>query len=98
MPADKLNRALRNRARIPSTPDGRDFVVHGRLWRMSSPALAPDQRQALVDRLMRAQRGVGSAIKAGDADAERLARAEVGTTKHALGERGPGWWDTARWI
>jgi hypothetical protein len=76
----------------PSTPDGRYFVVAGRLWRTSNPALAPDARQELVDRLMSARRQVGAAKKAGDPDAERRARAAVDETKRALGERGPVWW------
>lgn len=76
----------------PVTPDGRYFVVDGRLWRTSNPHLAPDERQALVDRLMRARRQVGVARKAGDLDAERAARAEVDAAKRALGERGPVWW------
>jgi hypothetical protein len=50
----------------PSTPDGRYFVVAGRRWRTSNPALAPDVRQAPVDQLMRARRQVGLAKKAGD--------------------------------
>lgn len=76
----------------PVTPDGRYFVVRGRLWRTSNPALAPDLRQKLVDQLMRARRQVGLAKKAGDKDAERSARAAVDEAKHALGERGPVWW------
>lgn len=76
----------------PSTPDGRYFVVAGRLWRSSNPALAPELRQQLVDRLMDARRQVGSAKRAGDLDAERRARAEVDAAKRALGERGPVWW------
>ena len=76
----------------PATPDGRYFVVKGRLWRMSNPALAPDERQRLVDQLMRARRQVGVAVKAGDAQAERGARAAVDAAKRALGERGPVWW------
>jgi hypothetical protein len=76
----------------PSTPDGRYFIVDGRLWRMSNSALAPEERQALVDRLMHARRQVGFAKKAGDADAERKARTVVDEVKHALGERGPVWW------
>lgn len=79
-------------AKYPSTPDARYFVVKGRLWRMSNPALAPDIRQELVDQLMRARREVGAALKAGDADAERSARAAVDEAKRALGERGPVWW------
>ena len=76
----------------PATPDGRYFVVKGRLWRTSNPALAPTVRQGLVDRLMRARRQVGLAKRAGDAQAERGARAEVDAAKRALGERGPVWW------
>lgn len=76
----------------PVTPDGRYFVVNGLLWRMSNPALAPEERQALVDRLMHARRQVGIALKAGDAEAERRARAAIDAAKHALGERGPVWW------
>jgi hypothetical protein len=77
----------------PVTPDGRYFVVRGRLWRTSNPALAPDVRQEWVDKLMKARRAVGVAKKAGDADAERSARAAVDAAKRALGERGPVWWD-----
>lgn len=76
----------------PHTPDGRYFVVKGRLWRTSNPALAPALRQELVNALMQARRQVGVAVKAGDAAAERSARAAVDAAKHALGERGPVWW------
>jgi hypothetical protein len=76
----------------PVTPDGRYFVVKGRLWRTTNPALAPDVRQEWVDRLMKARRQVGAARKAGDADAERCARTTVDEAKRALGERGPVWW------
>lgn len=76
----------------PSTPDGRYFVVRGRLWRNSNPHLAPGERQQLVDQLMTARRQVGLALKAGDIGAERSARAAVDVAKRALGERGPVWW------
>jgi hypothetical protein len=76
----------------PVTPDGRYFVVRGRLWRTSNPALAPAVRQEWVDKLMKARRQVGLAKKAGDVDAERSARAAVDEAKRALGERGPVWW------
>lgn len=76
----------------PNTPDGRYFVVKGRLWRSSNPALAPDERQRLVDRLMLGRRQVGAALKARDEAAERAARALVDEAKQALGERGPVWW------
>lgn len=77
----------------PTTPDGRYFVVKERLWRTSNPALAPELRQQLVDRLMRARRQVGVARRSGDAQAERAARAEVDAAKRGLGERGPVWWN-----
>ncbi|USX23470.1 hypothetical protein NHH82_15375 [Oxalobacteraceae bacterium OTU3REALA1] len=78
--------------KYPSTPDGRYFIVNGRLWRMSNPNLAPEERQRLVDVLMQARRQVGVAKKSGDAEAERRARAAVDEAKRALGERGPVWW------
>lgn len=76
----------------PTTPDGRYFVVKGRLWRTSNPGLAPQQRQQLVDRLMKARRDVGAALKARDGKAERAARKAVDEAKRGLGERGPVWW------
>ncbi|VXB68465.1 hypothetical protein [Massilia sp. 9I] len=82
-----------NSPRYPGTPDGRYFVVKGRLWRTSNPALAPDVRQELVDRLMRARRQVGVAKRAGDVQAEHAARADVDAAKRGLGERGPVWWN-----
>lgn len=78
--------------KYPCTPDGRYFVVSGRLWRTSNPALAPEERQKLVDQLMTARRQVGAAKKARNDDAERTARAAVDQAKRALGERGPVWW------
>jgi hypothetical protein len=77
----------------PVTPDGRYLVVRGRLWRRADPQLPPERRQALVDDLMRARRAVGAALRAGDAEGLRAARARVDAAKHALGERGPVWWD-----
>lgn len=77
----------------PHTPDGRYFVVKGRLWRTSNPHLAPEERERLVKRLMDARREVGRAKKAGDEIAERAARSQVDAAKRALGERGPVWWD-----
>lgn len=76
----------------PSTPDGRYFVVRGRLWRTSNPALPLDARQRLVDALMAARRQVGVAKRAGDKEAERRARTDVDAAKRGLGERGPVWW------
>lgn len=76
----------------PVTPDGRYFVVRGRLWRMSNPALDPDRRAELTNQLMAARREVGAAKLAGNARAERAARRRVDDAKHELGERGPPWW------
>lgn len=76
----------------PVTPDGRYFVVRGRLWRCSDPALDPECRQQLVAELMDARRLVGAAKRAADVNAERVARARVDAAKVALGERGPAWW------
>lgn len=76
----------------PHTPDGRYFVVRGRLWRLSNPDLAPERRAALVKQLMAARREVGAARKVGDQERERAARAAVDQAKHGLGERGPVWW------
>lgn len=76
----------------PVTPDGRYFVVRGRLWRMADPALPADERERLVGALMRARRAVGVAKRAGDPPGERQARSEVDRAKRALGERGPVWW------
>ncbi|NML07983.1 hypothetical protein HHL13_19505 [Sphingomonas sp. G-3-2-10] len=75
------------------TPDGRYFVVRGRLWRATNPALSETNRATLVDALMDARRAVGRAKRAGDADAERQARDAVDQAKHGLGERGPVWWE-----
>ena len=78
--------------RYPVTPDGRYFVVRGRLWRMTNPALPADARERLTRDLMTARRAVRSARIASDPEAERNARADVDRAKHALGERGPAWW------
>jgi hypothetical protein len=74
----------------PRTPDGRYFVVRGRLWRLSNPALDPQAREALVQELMAARRAIRSA--ADDPEALVKARARVDSAKRALGERGPVWW------
>ncbi|WP_420381053.1 hypothetical protein [Novosphingobium sp.] len=77
----------------PVTPDARYFVVRGRLWRLSNPALNPAEREKLVHDLMVARRAVALARKAHDSAAEDEARMSVDTVKRALGERGPVWWD-----
>lgn len=80
------------------TPDGRYFVVRGRLWRMANPGLGEAERADLVGRLMEAQRAVRGAKKAADPDAEATAHRAVEEVKQALGERGPVWWATGRQI
>lgn len=79
--------------RYPVTPDRRYFVVRGRLWRRTNPALSEDERRRLTSELMRHRAAVGRAKRAGDGDAERAARRKVHEAKVALGERGPVWWD-----
>ena len=76
----------------PTTPDGRYFVVRGRLWRMSNPNLPAADRARFVSDLMTARRAVAQARRAGDPAAEARAHAAVDEAKHALGERGPAWW------
>ena len=78
--------------RYPVTPDGRYFIVRGKLWRRSNPALPEHERARLVSELMRARSAVGHAKRNGDTEAERAARADVDAVKIALGERGPPWW------
>ncbi|MCG2592215.1 DUF3253 domain-containing protein [Ramlibacter sp. XY19] len=74
----------------PTTPDGRYFVVRGRLWRASNPHLPPEVREALIRQLMDARR----ALRGTRPEAERrAAREQVDQAKRALGERGPVWWD-----
>jgi len=80
------------RPRHPVTPDGRYFVVRGRLWRCSDPALDPARRERLVARLMRARADVRRALREGDDRLLERARRRVHSAKVALGERGPVWW------
>ncbi len=80
-------------ATCPVTPDGRYFVVRGRLWRCSNPALPEQARAELVATLMRARRAKQQAMRANDQAARETARQLVDETKRTLGERGPVWWD-----
>ena len=77
----------------PVTPDGRYFVVRGRLWRMANPTL--DESQASRSRQPVNGRPTGGTgrKKAFDREAEADARRAVDEVKRALGERGPVWWD-----
>ena len=76
----------------PVTPDGRYFVVRGRLWRRSNPCLPEERRATLVSELMMARRAVGAALRATDKARLAEARAQVDRAKVTLGERGPVWW------
>lgn len=78
--------------KYPVTPDGRYFVVRGRLWRMADPDLGNGVKAALVGNLMAARRTVRAAKETADADGEASAHKAVDAVKRALGERGPVWW------
>lgn len=94
MGAQGRARAVSEQAeRYPVTLDERYFVVRGRLWRRTNPALPPDTRQTLVNDLMTARRNVRAARLRQDKDAEDAAHKAVDEAKIALGERGPVWWD-----
>jgi hypothetical protein len=76
----------------PVTPDGRYFVVRGRLWRRANPALSETEKTRLVGELMRARSAKGRAMRVGDAEGREAARQRVDAAKVSLGERGPVWW------
>lgn len=88
-----MNRSGPDFEPIHETPDGRYFVVRGRLWRKSNPGLSEQSRAELVTSLMSARRAVRSALKANNDEALMQARAAVDRAKVGLGERGPVWWD-----
>jgi hypothetical protein len=77
----------------PVTPDGRYFVVRGRLWRLANPDLSETLRSTLVSELMKARSAVRSAKITGDPAAETAAHHAVDVAKKKLGERGPVWTD-----
>jgi hypothetical protein len=78
-------------------------VIDGRRWRASDPAIPDDVAAELRRELMSGRRDVGAALRAGDAESLRIARARVHAAKTALGERGSPWWEQtdaerrARW-
>ena len=81
--------AGRSRADYTCTPDRRYFVVRGRLWRLSNPALDEKTHQRLVNELLAARR----AVQDGKDSIQRItARLRADAAKRALGERGPVWW------
>ena len=78
---------------VERTEDGRSVVVRGRRWRATDPEVPEEVAAVLRRELMSARRAVGAALRSGDVDAERAARARVHRTKTALGERGTPWWE-----
>ncbi len=75
----------------PVTPDGRYFLVKGRLWRCTNPALHATTREKLVKQLMAARRALKTVAR--DKKSLKEARSVVHQVKEALGERGPVWWN-----
>lgn len=74
--------------------DGEDdhhFVVDGRRWRATDPAIPEKLKAELVAELMSARRAVRDAK--GEETAVKAARARVHDAKVALGERGEPWWE-----
>lgn len=80
------------RAPPPHTPDGRYFVVRGRLWRATNPTLDVATRAALTRDLMKARRAKQTAMRSGDGRGREAARLLIELAKQGLGERGPVWW------
>ena len=78
---------------VERTEDGRYVVIEGRRWRATDPAVPEEVAAVLRSELMSARRAVGAALRSGDREAERAARARVQRTKTALGERGTPWWE-----
>lgn len=82
------------------TPDGRYFLINGRRWRATDPAIPEGRRDELTKVLMAWRREVG---RTKGTDLESATRAGVQATKIALGERGTPWWEQsdderrARW-
>lgn len=91
-PALKLTEdadAARHQPDYTPTPDRRYYVIRGRLWRLSNPALDQQQHERLVAELMSAKNDV----RDGKDSRERInARLKVDAAKRALGERGTVWW------
>ncbi|WP_075291987.1 hypothetical protein [Pararhizobium arenae] len=81
---------MTGRKKYPETPDGRYFVVRGRLWRTTNPSLDEESRHFLIKDLMAARRAVRE--NKNDVRLLRQARQAVDQAKVALGEGGAPWW------
>ncbi|KTR25145.1 biopolymer transporter Tol [Curtobacterium sp. C1] len=77
---------------MSTEPDDHHFVVDGRRWRRTDPALPEDLAAALRSHLGRGRNAVRRAKRDGDDEALAAARRRNGLAKHGLGERGPEWW------
>ncbi|ROS47277.1 hypothetical protein EDF53_0297 [Curtobacterium sp. PhB78] len=77
---------------MTAAEDDHYFVVNGRRWRRTDPALPDDVAAALRSHLGRGRNAVKQAKHAGDDEALAAARHRNGLAKHGLGERGPEWW------
>jgi len=74
-----------------TTDDGHYFIIEGRKWRATDPAIPEDRRVELVRILMAWRREVR---RTKGTPEESSARAGVNAAKVALGERGtPPWWE-----
>ncbi|MDM7887796.1 biopolymer transporter Tol [Curtobacterium sp. RHCJP20] len=77
---------------MTAEPDDHFFVVDGRRWRRTDPALPEELAAALRSHLGRGRNAVRTAKRVGDDEALAAARQRNGLAKHGLGERGPEWW------
>ncbi|PJJ70534.1 hypothetical protein CLV46_0056 [Diaminobutyricimonas aerilata] len=77
-----------------SSDEERWLVIGGRRWRRTDPALPDDVVARLRSHLGRGRAGVRTATRSGDEAAVAAARHRVNLAKHALGERGPKWWES----
>ena len=75
-----------------TTPDGRYFVLQGRLWRASNPTLAAERKVKYMRDLLNGRRALKAAKLAGDEAAITAARQLVAAAQVGLGERGKVWW------
>lgn len=75
-----------------SEPDEHFFVVDGRRWRRTDPAIPEDVAAALRSHLGHGRNAVRRTRRDGDDEALAAARRRNGLAKHGLGERGPEWW------
>lgn len=78
--------------KYPVTLDGHYFVVRGRLWRCTNPALSKEEREEHTKTLMDARRHMR---KDQPENVRSEAKTRVQEAKVALGERGPVWWSAS---